>query len=67
MKLNIPKDIRQFVEAVDFYSDGDGETGWIVYLKSGYSFDPGSDDGSRFLPIDEKNEIKEWVIYELDD
>jgi hypothetical protein len=40
-----------------------GESGWIIYLKPGFSFDPMADDFSRFVPASDPQEVDGFVIY----
>ena len=53
LKHSIPK---HMIDAIDYLQEGDGEAGWMIYLKDGYSFDPMANDGSRFIPEEEKEE-----------
>jgi hypothetical protein len=58
---------QQFIDAVDWMEEGDGEPGWMIYLKPGWSFDPGSNDGSRFMPANTAGqEFKNLIIYSVE-
>lgn len=62
LKHALPK---QSIDAIDFVGADAGEAGWIVYLKAGWSFDPGADDGSRFVPYDSPSDVNDFVVYEV--
>jgi hypothetical protein len=64
MKTSIPK---QAIEDVEFVPEGAGEAGWFIYLKPGWSFDPGSEDTTRFIPLDNAHEGMMLMAYKLDD
>jgi hypothetical protein len=49
LKHSIPK---KMIDAIDYMQEGDGDAGWMIYLKDGYSFDPMSNDGCRWIPED---------------
>ena len=53
LKHSIPK---RMIDAIEYMQEGDGESGWMVYLKDGYSFDPMANDGCRWVPEDCKEE-----------
>jgi hypothetical protein len=61
------KMLKKEILEVEFVSDEhDGEAGYFIYLKSGYSFDPMSNDTSTFIP--EKNYkdfIKTASVYKI--
>lgn len=55
------------ISEIEFVNDdGDGEAGYFVYLKDGYSFDPMSNDSSTFIPVSEfKNFKQSFVVYQI--
>ena len=57
---------QQHIDAVDWMEEGDGEPGWMIYLKSGWSFDPCSNDGSRFVPANAPEEFKNLIIFNVE-
>jgi hypothetical protein len=62
LKHALPK---QAIDAIDFVSADAGESGWVVYLKDGWSFDPLANDGTRFVPYDDPSEVNGFVVYEV--
>jgi hypothetical protein len=64
LKHSLPKEA---VECIDFYASGNnGEAGWVIYLNDGWSFDPGSNDSSRFVSADNPGEVDSFVVYQLE-
>lgn len=55
------------VSEIEYVSDsGDGEAGYFVWLKDGYSFDPMCNDSSTFVPILEFKQFKQnFVVYQI--
>jgi hypothetical protein len=62
LKHSLPK---QSVDAIDFINMDMGEAGWIIYLKDGWSFDPGSVDITRFVPLDDPSEADNFLVYKI--
>jgi len=49
LKHSIPK---HMIDVIDYMEEGDGDAGWMIFLKDGYSFDLMSNDGCRWVPED---------------
>jgi len=63
LKHSLPK---QAIDCIDFYASSDnGEAGWVIYLKDGWSFDPGSNDTSRFVSFDDPSEVDGFTLYQV--
>lgn len=56
---------RGSVELVEFIEEGFGEAGWIVYLNPVFSFDPMSNDYSRFVPLSDPSEVEDFVVFKV--
>ena len=51
------------VEFIEFLPDtGFGESGYMLHLKNGYSFDPMANDVTRFIPASDISEADNLVI-----
>ena len=51
------------VDVIDFLPDtGFGESGYMLHLKDGYSFDPMANDVTRFIPASDMSEADNLVI-----
>jgi hypothetical protein len=63
LKHNVPK---HMIDAIDYIQEN-GEAGWMIYLKDGYSFDPMANDGSRWISEQDKDEALDLheLIFEL--
>jgi len=60
LKHSLPE---QAIECIDFYASGDnGEAGWVIYLNDGWSFDPGSNNTSRFVSFHEPLEVSKFTV-----
>jgi len=44
------------IQDIEFVDETNGEAGWFIYLKSSFSFDPCMNDGTRFIPLDDRNQ-----------
>jgi hypothetical protein len=53
------------IESIDFIAGINGESGWMISLKDGYSFDPMANDVTRFIPSDCLHEALELVVYNI--
>jgi hypothetical protein len=60
LKHSLPKIA---IDRIEFIHEGSGEAGWMVSLKDGYTFDPGSRDQDRFVPADCAGEVFDFVVY----
>ena len=56
---------KKAVQSINFIPSGMGESGWMIYLNDGYSFDPMSPDWSRFIPSDSLQEAMSLIAYKL--
>ena len=56
---------KRAVQSINFIPSGMGESGWMIYLNDGYSFDPMSPDWSRFIPSDSLEEAMSLIAYKL--
>ena len=53
------------VDVIDFLPDtGFGESGYMLHLKDGYSFDPMANDVTRFIPANDLSEADSLVIFD---
>jgi hypothetical protein len=53
------------IECIDYmpsFNSAD-EAGYIIHLKSGFSFDPCSNDFTRFIPLDDISEADNLIIF----
>jgi hypothetical protein len=57
--------MKKGIESIQWMPEGDGEAGWMVTLKEGFSFDPMSNDFTRWIPSDCREEIAELVIFNI--
>ena len=59
--------MKSYIQEVEFVDDsGDGEAGYFIYLKDGWSFDPMSNDSSTFVPTqDYKEFVKSATVYKV--
>jgi hypothetical protein len=60
IKHNLPK---KAIDSINFIPAGMGESGWMIYLNDGYSFDPMSPDWSRFIPSDSLHEAMDLIVF----
>jgi hypothetical protein len=60
IKHKLPK---QSIESINFIPAGMGESGWMIYLNEGWSFDPMASDWSRFIPSDALHEALDLVVF----
>jgi hypothetical protein len=63
LKHSIPK---KMIDAIDYMQEGDGDAGWMIYLKDGYSFDPMSNDGCRWIPEQDKHEALDLHCFNVE-
>lgn len=61
-KHSLPKEA---IDVIDFYPEGSGEAGWVIHLKDGWSFDPGANDTTRFVPLDDPRESENFIAYKV--
>ena len=52
------------VEFVETLPEGFGEAGYMLHLRDGYSFDPMSEDLTRFIPASDMSEADSLVIFD---
>jgi hypothetical protein len=62
LKHSVPK---HMIEDVEYMQEGDGDAGWMIYLKDGYSFDPMGNDGCRWIPQDCKEEAMHLIAQKV--
>lgn len=62
LKHSVPK---HMIEAIDYLQEYDGDAGWIIYLKEGYTFDPMANDGSRWIPEDCPEEAMQLIAHKI--
>jgi hypothetical protein len=63
LKHELPK---QAVHSIVFDQEGAGEAGWFVYLKDGWSFDPGADyDNCTFIGVANKEDAMSLMAYKV--
>jgi hypothetical protein len=51
------------VESIEFIPEGNGESGFMIWLNDGFSFDPMANDYSRFIPADALHEALELIVF----
>lgn len=52
------------LEFVETIPEGMGESGYMLHLREGFSFDPMANDLTRFIPADDLTEAENLVIYD---
>jgi hypothetical protein len=59
--------LKSQIEEIKFLSgDYDGEAGYLITLKSGFSFDPMANDDVTFIPVNDYKEfLKSACVYKL--
>ena len=59
--------LKSQISEIEFLSDdGDGEAGYRITLKPGFSFDPMSNDDVTFVPVAEYKEfLKSVCVYKV--
>lgn len=62
MKHWLPK---ESIESIEFIPALSGESGYMITLNEGFSFDPMSNDYTRFIPQDSKHEALNLVVFTL--
>lgn len=56
---------KQSIESIEFIPAFSGESGYMITLRDGFSFDPMSNDYTRFIPSDSKEEALNLVVFNL--
>jgi len=54
---------KHSVESIEFISEGNGESGFMISLNEGFSFDPMANDYNRFIPSDALHEALELIVF----
>lgn len=62
LQTNLP---AKSIESIQFVASLDGDSGWYIYLNSGWSFDPMANDGTRFIPLESESEANSLSVYKV--
>jgi hypothetical protein len=64
MKLHhrLPK---HSIESIEFIPEGNGESGFMISLRDGFSFDLMANDYNRFIPADALHEALELIVFTI--
>ena len=62
LKHSVPK---HMIDDIEYLPEGDGDAGWMIYLKDGYSFDPMANDGCCWIPEDCQEEAMQLLVHKI--